>query len=141
MRLVTRAREEPSVNLTSLIDVVFLLLIFFMVSTSFVKEADITLQLPEADREQTVEPPSEQLEIIVTADGNYWVAGRQLINTRRETLKAAILEVTNGATDTPVTLSADADARHQLVVTALDVAGKLGFDAVSISTVNLAAED
>ncbi len=137
MRLSLRTREEPVVNLTSLIDVVLLLLIFFMVSTSFVKDARINLSLPEASVEANAAPAADKLEILITADGKYWVNGRELINAQRETLRAAVMEISAGDTDIPLTVSADADARHQQFVTALDIAGKLGFKSVSIATVEM----
>src|SRR5690606_6499239 len=90
VQLKSRAREEPEVNLTSLIDVVLLLLIFFMVSTSFVREAEITLRLPEASASEPSEAPSDALEITVTESGAYLVNGRPLVNSERRTLRAAI---------------------------------------------------
>lgn len=140
MRLSVRGREEPVVNLTSLIDVVLLLLIFFMVSTSFVKDARINLTLPEASAEAKVAPPADKLEVQITADGKFWVNGRELINAQRDTLEAALLEISAGDVDIPLTLSADADANYQHFVTALDIAGNLGFKSVSIATVELADE-
>ncbi|MEL7535450.1 MAG: biopolymer transporter ExbD [Pseudomonadota bacterium] len=136
MRLAPRRTEDPGVNLTSLIDVVLLLLIFFMVSTSFIKESQITLRLPEAEQTPLDVPPASSLEILVTADGRYFVNDRELVNNRRETLVRALAEL-DIDTDVPVTISADADARFQLVITATDVAGKAGFEAVGYSVVNL----
>ena len=108
MRLSLRPRTQPEVNLTSLIDVVLLLLIFFMVSTSFVKQSQIAISLPEADSATVVEEVPEQIDIMITETGTFL----------------------------PLTISADADARHQDVVTAMDVAGRLGFVQISIATVN-----
>ena len=139
MRLGVARRDEPGVNLTSLIDVVLLLLIFFMVSTSFIKESEITLKLPQAEQTPLDAPPSAPLEILVTADGRYFVNDRELVNSRRETLVKALSELAID-TDVPVMISADAEARHQLVVTAMDVAGKAGYSAVSISVVNIAED-
>ncbi|MEO0997568.1 MAG: biopolymer transporter ExbD [Pseudomonadota bacterium] len=141
MNLKVRGREEPQVNLTSLIDVVFLLLIFFMVSTSFIKESEISIRLPEADATPLQAERPETVEILVTAGGTYWINGRELVNNRRSTLAEALREVSAGDTSLPVVLSADADARHQFVVTAMDVAGELGFRQWSIATVNLPDED
>ncbi len=136
MNLHTRAREEPEIILTSLIDVVLLLLVFFMVSTSFVKEAAIKIRLPEA----SVEPPQQEaeapLEIAISATGAYLVNGRQLVNNRPETLARAIGEVAGEETDAPVIIRADGSASHQAVVRALEVAGRLGYTRVSIATVN-----
>ncbi len=136
MNLSVRAREEPEVNLTSLIDVVLLLLIFFMVSTSFVKQSQISISLPEAESAAVVEEFPEQLDIMITEQGTYLVNGRELINSRAETIRNALQKVSGGNTNLPLTISADANARHQHVVTAMDVAGKLGFVKISIATVN-----
>lgn len=136
MKLSLRAKTEPEVNLTSLIDVVLLLLIFFMVSTSFVKESQITIQLPEADVQAVVQETPEQIEIMITEQGTYLVNGRELVNNRPETIRNALQRVSNGDSSLPLTISADANARHQHVVTAMDVAGRLGFTRISIATLN-----
>lgn len=136
MRLNLRAKAEPEVNLTSLIDVVLLLLIFFMVSTSFVKESQISITLPETDSEAVIDTLPEQLEIMITEQGTYLVNGRELVNNRPETIRNALQRVSIGDTTLPLTISADANARHQHVVTAMDVAGRLGFTKISIATLN-----
>ncbi|WP_405238930.1 ExbD/TolR family protein [Lentisalinibacter orientalis] len=138
MNLATRSKEEPEVNLTSLIDVVFLLLIFFMVSTSFVKESRLTITLPEAESEAPA-AQTERLEVAITAAGTFLVNGRELVNNSPVTLRRALLEVSGGDTGLPVTIVADADARHQSVVTVMDVAGRMGFVKIDIATV--AGED
>ena len=135
MQLKTRPRDEPDVNLTSLIDVVLLLLIFFMVSTSFVREAEINLRLPEASATELSEAPSDALEITVTESGAYLVNGRPLVNSERRTLRAAIERLIGEERNVPVYIRADANATHQAVVTAMDVAGQLGFVNVNIATV------
>ena len=140
MNLRVRPRAEPEVNLTSLIDVVLLLLIFFMVSTSFVKQSQISIRLPEAESTAIVEEIPEQLDILITDQGTYLVNGRELINSRPETIRNALQKVSGGNTSLPLTISADANARHQHVVTAMDVAGRLGFVKISIATVNDPAE-
>jgi biopolymer transport protein ExbD len=136
MKLSVRPRAEPEVNLTSLIDVVLLLLIFFMVSTSFVKQSQISIRLPEADNSAVVEELPDQLDIMITEQGTYLVNGRELVNNRPETIRNALQKISGGNTGLPLTISADANARHQYVVTAMDVAGKLGFVQISIATVN-----
>jgi len=135
VQLKTRSREEPEVNLTSLIDVVLLLLIFFMVSTSFVREAEINLRLPEASANEQSEAPADALEITVTEAGAYLVNGRPLVNNERRTLRAAIERLAGEERNVPVYIRADANATHQAVVTAMDVAGQLGFVNVNIATV------
>jgi len=136
VKLNLRAKTEPEVNLTSLIDVVLLLLIFFMVSTSFVKESQISITLPEAESEAVVDELPEQLEIMITEQGTYLVNGRELVNNRPETIRNALQRISTGDTSMPLTISADANARHQHVVTAMDVAGRLGFTRISIATLN-----
>ena len=136
MRLSLRPRTQPEVNLTSLIDVVLLLLIFFMVSTSFVKQSQIAISLPEAESAAIVEEIPEQIDIMITAAGTYLVNGRELINSRPETIRNALQKVSAGNNSLPLTISADANARHQDVVTAMDIAGRLGFVRISIATVN-----
>ena len=136
MKLNPRPKTEPDVNLTSLIDVVLLLLIFFMVSTSFVKESQISIRLPQADSAPVVEETPEQLEIMITEQGTFLVNGRELVNNRPETIRNALSKLSGGNTGLPLTISADANARHQHVVTAMDVAGRLGFEQISIATVN-----
>ena len=115
MNLRTRPREEPEVNLTSLIDVVLLLLVFFMVSTSFLKATEIRLQLPQAEAIAR-EEPAEEVEIIVTAAGDFFVDGRELVNRRPETLRRALEEIAGERRDLPITLRADARATHDLDV-------------------------
>jgi len=136
VKLTARAKEEPEVNMTSLIDVVLLLLIFFMVSTSFVKQSQISISLPQADSSAIVDEVPQQLDIMITEQGTFLVNGRELVNNRPETIRNALQKVSGGNTQLPLTISADANARHQYVVTAMDVAGKLGFVKISIATVN-----
>lgn len=136
MKLSLRPRTQPEVNMTSLIDVVLLLLIFFMVSTSFVKQSQINISLPQAESSTLVEEPPEQIDIMITATGTYLVNGRELINNRPETIRNALQKVAGGNSKMPLTISADANAKHQHVVTAMDVAGRLGFTQISIATVN-----
>lgn len=134
MNLQSRSREEPEVNLTSLIDVVLLLLVFFMVSTSFVREAEIALRLPEA----TGDPPAEvteSLAITITTNGSYLVNDRPLVNNESATLRAAIIKLIGERREMPVIIRADAQSTHQAVVTAMDVVGRLGFVQVNIATV------
>ena len=135
MKLQTRGREAPEINLTSLIDVVLLLLVFFMVSTSFVREAEISLRLPEAD--VAAEPPAhtEELEITITETGNFIVNSRPLINNDRRTLRAAIEQLVGDQRDLPVSIRADARSMHQSFVTAVEVLGQLGFSEVNIAAV------
>lgn len=140
MRLQARKLEDPELNLTSLIDVVLLIVIFFMVSTTFVQEARLQVDLPQADS-ASVERTASALVITITAQGSYRVNEQVLVNNQRDTLATALMQLAGGSTDQPVTIRADARASHQSVVTAMDVAARLGFSQVNIATVNEQAED
>ena len=136
MKLSLRSRSQPEVNLTSLIDVVLLLLIFFMVSTSFVKQSQIAINLPQVDSAAIVEESPQQIDIMITETGTFLVNGRELINNRAETIRNALQRMSGGDNSLPLTISADANAKHQHVVTAMDVAGRLGFVQINIATIN-----
>jgi len=125
--------NEVSVNLTPLIDVVFLLLIFFMVSTSFTKETHLTIDLPEASGEARAEQP-DQIEILISESGSYTINSRQLVDERLRTLKSAIAQISAGDTTLPMVITADAQTPHQAVVRAMDAAGQMGFVHLSITT-------
>jgi biopolymer transport protein ExbD len=125
--------EDEGINLTPLIDVVFLLLIFFMVSTTFTKRTQLTVDLPEAVGEQNSEPP-RQIEILIAADGSYAVNDQVLVNNKAETLKTAISKVSEGDNKIPLVITADAKTPHEAVVQAMDAAGQLGFAHLSITT-------
>ncbi|MEM1153120.1 MAG: biopolymer transporter ExbD [Pseudomonadota bacterium] len=133
MKFRRQQNEEVGINLTPLIDVVFLLLIFFMVSTTFTRETQLSIDLPEAEgtAKETVE---EQIEILVDEAGNYRVNGQGLVDNRMRTLQAAIYKVSSGDTALPMVITADADAAHQHVVRAMDAAGQMGFVHLSITT-------
>jgi biopolymer transport protein ExbD len=128
-----QTQVEDSVNLTPLIDVVFLLLIFFMVSTTFTKETHLSVDLPEANGEPALEP-DQVVDILIAADGSYSINGRGLVNQKIDTLMTAIDKVSGGDNQWPMTITADAKTPHQSVVTAMDAAGQLGYVHLSITT-------
>lgn len=140
MKFARRTRNEVDVNLTALIDVVFLLLIFFMVSTTFTRETHLSIDLPEASG-QPQPVASTQIEITVTRSGEYAVNGEALVNTRLETLKRALEKVSGGNTTAPLVITADSATPHQAVVTAMDAAGQLGFVQLSITTRNVTDDE
>ena len=133
MRFARRQRIGVDINLTPLIDVVFLLLIFFMVSTTFTKESHLSIDLPEASP-QANRVADTQIEISVTRNGDYAINGVTLINRETDTLKTAIEKVSEGDNSIPMIITADSATPHQSVVTAMDVAGQLGFTKLSITT-------
>ncbi|MEM9385794.1 MAG: biopolymer transporter ExbD [Pseudomonadota bacterium] len=139
MKLSARGNEEPDVNLTSLIDVVLLLLIFFMVSTSFVQETELSIQLPEASLDEAT-PDQRSIEVAVSAAGGYFVNGKALVNDQPRTLRRALErelgEDLNDPSGVSLVVRADANATHQAVVSAMDVAARIGLTRVDIATVN-----
>jgi biopolymer transport protein ExbD len=135
MNLRPRNREDPEINLINFIDVLLVLLIFFMVTTTFQQEGRVKVQLPQASEIPLPRGTREPLVITVTADGGYRVNERTLINASPETLRAAILKEA-GSDRGPITIRADARTTHQAVVTAMDVAGRLGFSQLNIATVH-----
>ncbi len=133
MNLQRAERDEPEVNLASLIDVVFLLLIFFMVSTTFERQTALKVDLPETS-EHTSDAVDRALEIVIDANGRMYVGERALVNSQRATIRAALIEAVAGDTKQPVTLRADAQTPHHFVITAMDVLGQLGIVNISIAT-------
>jgi len=129
-----QSREPLSVNLTPLIDIVFLLLIFFMVSTTFTRETQLSVDLPEATGSMR-EEVEQQIEILIDESGDYRVNGRPLVDNRVRTLQAALYEESEGDTTLPMVISADAQSAHEDVVRAMDAAGQMGFTRLTIASV------
>ena len=140
MRLQAKRAEEIELNLISLVDVVLLLVIFFMLSTTFVQDSHLRVALPEAGT-ATTERMVQPIVITVSAQGSYRVNDRALVNNERATLSAALRQVAGKSRSGPVTIRADARSSHQSVVTAMDVAARQGFTQVNIATVSQPAED
>jgi biopolymer transport protein ExbD len=135
MNLKPRRHEEPEINVVSLIDVVLLLVVFFILSSKFTDEGRLRVHLPQASAIPSEKPGGEPLVVSVTQQGSYLVNQRELINSSPETLRAALLKEAGGNRAMRVTLRADARATHQAVITAMDVLGRLGFAEVNIATV------
>ena len=133
MNLRQSPADDPEVNLTPLIDVVFILLIFFMVSTTFQKESQIKIELPEASG-QPVEERKDLLEIVIDADGHYFIDQQQVVNTELETLKRAIQKSIGDQTDLPVVIRADRLTPYESVVRAMDATAQLGLVKMSLAT-------
>jgi len=126
---------DTNVELTPLIDVVFLLLIFFMVSTTFIRETQLKIDLPEAAGElQQVE--GEVLEVSISRDGEYSINSQLLVNSKIETLIRGLQEASGGDLKRRLIVTADANATHQAVVRAMDAAGQVGLSRISITTQN-----
>jgi biopolymer transport protein ExbD len=135
VNLQQRRMEDPEINLISLIDVLLLLVIFFMMSSTFVDEGRMKVQLPSASEEPQQGGKSERIVVTVTQTGSYRVNERELLNASRETLQRAVAEVAGTARDARVVLRADGRATHQSVVTAMDVLGRMGFSQLDIATI------
>ncbi len=134
MNLRPRRQDEPEITLTPLIDVVFLMLIFFMVSTTFLRQADLEVTLPEASREPA-ERTAEPIELAINADGEFFVNGRALVNSQLETVRRALEQARDEAPESPLLIRADARTTHQNVITAMDAASQANLSRLSIATV------
>ncbi len=135
MNLKPRKHEEPEINVVSLIDVVLLLVVFFMLSSRFTDEGRLRVRLPQATDVPTQKATSEPLVVTVTQQGTYRVNERELINSSPETLRAALLKEAGSNRALRVTLRADGRATHQSVITAMDILGRLGFVEINVATV------
>ena len=140
MKFARRTRAEVEVNLTPLIDVVFLLLIFFMVSTTFTKETRISIDLPEASGDPA-RVSARQIEITISRTGEFAINDVAIVNNKLETVIKAIQQIADGDTTIPLIITADAATPHQAVVTAMDAAGQSGFSKFSITTRNSSEHD
>ncbi|MGM0767358.1 MAG: ExbD/TolR family protein [Pseudomonadota bacterium] len=134
MKFKRQRSQEVGVDLTPLIDVVFLLLIFFMVSTTFTRESHLQVELPQASAEARAETEVREIDVVINAEGQYILNERTLVNNRRETLERAVRELAEGDNSLPYVITADARTPHEFVVRAMDVAGRLGFARLSITT-------
>lgn len=132
MNLRPRRREQPEINLVPMIDVVLVLLIFFMIATSLRPESELDLRLPEASG-QPMPTDQTRLTVEVDANGRYIVNGQALETTDAAGLKAALQAFANGR-NAPLILRADGRTPHQAVVTVLEVAGQLGLKQLAIAT-------
>jgi len=133
MNFRPRGEEEVDVNLTPLIDVVFLLLIFFMVSTTFIRESEIELTLPEASAEARNDP-IDKIDIAIDKSGRFFVNGNALINTQLATIRQALNDAKPDEGDPIVIISADDAATHQSVVTVMDAARQAGLNRITFPT-------
>ncbi|OGT84228.1 MAG: biopolymer transporter [Gammaproteobacteria bacterium RIFCSPLOWO2_02_FULL_61_13] len=126
-------REDVGIDLTSLIDVVFMLLIFFMVTTSFDRIAQINVKLPQASTDQR-ETLTESIEVTVDADDQVYIRGQRLINTQLGTIREALRESVRTQEEVPVVISADAKATHQAVIKIMDAARQAGLVRITFAT-------
>lgn len=133
MNLRSQRREELELNITPLIDVVFLLLIFFMVSTSFERQSEINITLPEANEEYTEVNP-DALHVDIDVQGQVFINNRPLVNAQLSTIREALRDATHDMEDPPLIISADAQATHQLVIRVMDAARQLNLVRIIFAT-------
>ena len=136
MKFRRKPRETVDINLASLIDVVFILLLFFVVTTTFTRETQLRVDLPEAvSGSPEQEPNSKQLDVAINADGVFSVNNQLLPKNDLASLIEALQKESGGDTTLPLSISADGKTQHQAVITAMDAAGKLGFSHLRMTTV------
>jgi len=133
MNLRPAPKEAADINLTPLIDVVFLLLIFFMVSTTFDRDSELSIELPAAAAELQKRRP-DSIEVAIDVQGRFYVNGRQLLNTQSKTLRRALQSAAGDSESPPIIISADAKTPHQAVVQIMDAARELGFVRLTFAT-------
>jgi biopolymer transport protein ExbD len=134
-----RSRENIELNLVSLIDVVFVLLLFFVVTTTFTRETQLRVDLPEAVSGAPADNGGKRVDVTISADGEYSVNNHLLPKSDLATLMSALQAESAGDTRLPMSINADGKTPHQAVITAMDAAGKLGFSHLSMTTVEAQA--
>jgi len=141
MNLSSRRKDDVELNLTPVIDVVFLLLIFFMVSTTtFERESEINITLPKATEEYTEVKPDAVI-IDVDVQGRVFIDKQALVNSQLSTIREAIRDAIQGREDPPIIISADAEATHQLVIKVMDAARQVGLVKITFATQRLEEEE
>lgn len=138
MKFRRQPKHEVHIDVTNFIDILLLLLIFFMISTTMTKEGHLKLSLPQAEG-STAQGPVDRIEVIVDTKGSYALNGQQLINNQLATLISAIEKLALTDKKTPFIVTADANVPYQHVVTVMDAAGKTGFTNIQITTKNPSA--
>ena len=133
MKFSNESKKGPKLNMTSLIDVVFLLLIFFMVTTTFEKQAKLKIQLPEAT-EKIKNQEQSQIVISINQKGAIYLNNNELLNSQYASIASGLNRMVEGDEKPAIVIRADADAAHKHVVTVMDVLADMGFSSVSIAT-------
>ncbi|MDN4545879.1 MULTISPECIES: biopolymer transporter ExbD [unclassified Pseudomonas] len=138
MKFRRKPRETVDINLASLIDVVFILLLFFVVTTTFTRETQLRVDLPEAISGSPAEDQDKPVDITISAEGVFSVNNQILPKSDLASLMEALQKESNGDTNRPLSISADGKTQHQSVIIAMDAAGKLGFSHLRMTTVEAA---
>ena len=139
MKFQHKPRNTVELNITPLIDVVFLLLIFFMVSTTFERQSELNITLPEASNE-IIQPKPDAITISIDAQSRVYVNDRELLNSKLSTIKQALKTARGDVEDVPIIISADAKTEHQTVIKAMDAARQLGLVRITFATQKLEEE-
>ena len=137
MNFRRKKREKLDITLISMIDVLFVLLLFFMVSTTFNRHTEVKVKLPEADGAESEQYP-KMVTLSIDADGTYYLTGNdglphELINQQLESLKQELLKLAEQSRDQPFIINADGKTPHQAVITALEAAGDAGFTHITFA--------
>lgn len=139
MNFRNKRTEDPDLNITPLIDVVFLLLIFFMVTTTFERDSEISITLPEASREK-IETDNSPIEVDIDKEGRIYINSQALLNSQSATIREALNEAVdsldkNSPPEGPaILINADAETAHQSVIKVMDAARQLGLRRVTFAT-------
>jgi biopolymer transport protein ExbD len=134
MNLRRSHRDEPEINLIPLIDILFFLLLFFMLSSTFERSAELKIDLPKSTEQAQQQTPPQSIEVVIDVAGNYYVNGAQTANNQIETLKRALQIAIGNRDHPPLIISADGRTPHQSVVTAMDAARQVGLVHLAIAT-------
>ncbi|MGZ8174178.1 MULTISPECIES: ExbD/TolR family protein [Methylobacter] len=140
MKFQRKKRENVDITLISMIDVLFVLLLFFMVSTSFNQHTEVNIKLPEAEGSAAEEHP-KTVSLMIDADGIYSLVGddglsHQLIDQNRAGLKQELSKLAENSKDVPFIINADDKTPNKAVMTALDIAGQVGFSHITFATLH-----
>lgn len=133
MRIGNDNADDFEINVVSLIDVLLTLLMFFVMTTTFVQQGHLKVSLPQAS-ERPAAPVADTLVIVIDRQGHFFVADKRVLGDDEATLSRAIQAVAGSNHERPVLLRADAMTPNQAVVTAMDALGQLGFTHLSIAT-------
>jgi len=128
-----RAKEEPEINLIPMIDVLLVILIFMMVTTTFSQIAELQINLPSADAEKQAQKPSE-IVVGVDASGHYVINRAPLANPDVDALSTALRRAAGDQSDPVIVINADAQATHQSVINIMEASRMAGYSRISFAT-------
>jgi biopolymer transport protein ExbD len=133
MKFQPKQPEEVDLNITPLIDVVFLLLIFFMVSTTFDHESEVNITLPKASKEIAQAKP-DAINVAIDNESRIFINKNELVNSQISTIKEALYDISADLEDAPIIISADEETPYQVVIRTMDAARQLGLVKITFAT-------